>query len=178
MTSYGEMLRDPRWQRKRLEIMERDKFTCRECQSTTRTLNVHHINYVSGRAPWDYPDTNFRTLCDVCHEQLETDIRAVRSFAAYLSADDRNTLIGFARGLVFLKWARRGILSADDAFPVENRPLAIGLEAALASSLLKIDGSVVLARAIGGSLPAPTISELAGIYTGPAKSPAKSREVS
>lgn len=29
--TYSQKLRDPRWQKKRLEILERDSFTCQHC---------------------------------------------------------------------------------------------------------------------------------------------------
>lgn len=67
-SSYSEKLRDPRWQRKRLEILNRDKFTCIQCKCTDKTLHVHHCFYEWGRDPWDYPDTSLITLCETCHE--------------------------------------------------------------------------------------------------------------
>lgn len=68
MSTYSEKLRDPRWQKKRLEILSRDEFTCQHCQCKTRTLHVHHLGYVKGREPWDYPDAALLTLCESCHE--------------------------------------------------------------------------------------------------------------
>ncbi len=73
--SYAELLRDPRWQRKRLEVMERDEFQCQECGSGTRTLNVHHTYYAKGRKPWEYEADALRTLCEECHKRL-TDLLA------------------------------------------------------------------------------------------------------
>lgn len=67
--SYWEMLRDPRWQQKRLKVMERDKWTCRDCGNKAGTFNVHHCYYVRGNAPWDYPDESLVTLCEKCHER-------------------------------------------------------------------------------------------------------------
>ena len=72
--SYSEKLRDPRWQKKRLEIMQRDAFTCQECGAAEKTLNVHHCFYEYGKDPWDYPDSSLTTLCEDCHE-LESDTR-------------------------------------------------------------------------------------------------------
>jgi len=72
MKTYAEKLRDPRWQRKRLEIMERDDFACRYCRSKTETLNVHHRIYRKGKMPWDYEDDVFVTLCEGCHVIAET----------------------------------------------------------------------------------------------------------
>jgi len=66
-TTYAEKLKDPRWQRKRLEIMSRDKFTCQDCDSTTETLHVHHRYYISKREPWDYPSFAYITNCEDCH---------------------------------------------------------------------------------------------------------------
>lgn len=68
MKTYAEKLRDPRWQRKRLEIMSRDNFACCNCKDETITLNVHHIKYIQGRDPWDYDADNFETLCEECHK--------------------------------------------------------------------------------------------------------------
>lgn len=65
--SYSEQLKDPRWQKKRLEILSRDKFACIYCGDGTETLHVHHWYYVSGRDPWEYPEWSMQTLCESCH---------------------------------------------------------------------------------------------------------------
>lgn len=70
-SSYSEKLKDPRWQRRRLEILSRDQFTCRECFSKEKTLHVHHLAYVSGKEPWDYEDSILLTLCETCHADIE-----------------------------------------------------------------------------------------------------------
>lgn len=66
---YLERLRDPRWQRKRLEILERDNWQCQSCWSIDIPLNVHHKIYFSDKEPWDYPNYILVTLCDDCHRQ-------------------------------------------------------------------------------------------------------------
>jgi hypothetical protein len=66
--TYSEKLKDPRWQKKRLEVLQRDGFTCCDCSDTKKTLHVHHKSYSKGRDPWDYPDDNFSTLCEDCHK--------------------------------------------------------------------------------------------------------------
>lgn len=65
--SYADLLRDPRWQRMRLEVMQRAGFACERCHSTTKTLNVHHTYYSKGRPPWQYPSESLRCLCEECH---------------------------------------------------------------------------------------------------------------
>jgi hypothetical protein len=65
--SYSEKLKDPRWQKKRLEILQRDGFNCCICGDENSTLHVHHRYYINGRDPWDYDDNILTTLCDGCH---------------------------------------------------------------------------------------------------------------
>jgi hypothetical protein len=67
-SDYSKKLLDPRWQRKRLEILDRDGFQCRSCGARDRTLHVHHRYYEYGRDPWDYDSKILVTLCDECHE--------------------------------------------------------------------------------------------------------------
>lgn len=68
---YWLKLEDPRWQKKRLEILARDNFTCQKCWSTTETLHVHHRYYISKREPWDYPAFAYQTLCKKCHKEIQ-----------------------------------------------------------------------------------------------------------
>lgn len=65
---YIDKLKDPRWQRLRLEVFQRDNFTCKDCRRTDRTLHVHHCKY-QGRNPWETEPKFLITLCDKCHEQ-------------------------------------------------------------------------------------------------------------
>ncbi len=71
MKTYWEKLRDPRWQKKRLQVMERDGFECQECGDKTSTLNVHHKFYRSKADPWDYESEWLVTLCESCHRTVE-----------------------------------------------------------------------------------------------------------
>jgi len=64
---YTEKLKDPRWQKKRLEIMQRDDFTCKKCEATTSSLVVHHLHYERGKEPWDALSEALITLCEACH---------------------------------------------------------------------------------------------------------------
>ncbi len=67
MASYRELLRNPRWQRMRLQIMERDNWACRFCADADSPLNVHHDYYQWGNHPWEYPEDSLYTLCEACH---------------------------------------------------------------------------------------------------------------
>lgn len=66
--NYQEKLKDPRWQRKRLKILERDDFQCQRCCEVKNTLHVHHLKY-EGSNPWDTPDEYLQTLCENCHKE-------------------------------------------------------------------------------------------------------------
>jgi len=66
--TYMEKLKDPRWQKTRLRILERDGWACQECFDTKSTLAVHHRYYIGGKEPWEYPDEALVTLCWDCHE--------------------------------------------------------------------------------------------------------------
>ena len=67
---YSEKLRDPRWQKKRLEIFNRDDWRCMKCGDATSTLHVHHtIEYIHGLEPWDYPNETLLTVCWSCHRK-------------------------------------------------------------------------------------------------------------
>ncbi len=66
-SAYSELLRNPLWQRKRLEVMQRDGFACVNCKDAVSTLNVHHCYYKWPNKPWEYPDESLLTLCESCH---------------------------------------------------------------------------------------------------------------
>lgn len=67
--NYSEKLLDPRWQKKRLKIMERDNFSCRTCLDDKLTLHIHHLSYKEN--PWDVKDDQLITLCVDCHSLEE-----------------------------------------------------------------------------------------------------------
>lgn len=69
--TYAEKLRDPRWQKKRLEIMQRDNFACRRCFARDVELHVHHVYYAPRRDPWSYDKRFLLTLCKDCHAYME-----------------------------------------------------------------------------------------------------------
>jgi len=68
--SYYEKLKDPRWQKKRLEILERDWFECTNCGDENSTLHVHHGYYERNLDPWDYDSDTLWTLCAECHTEI------------------------------------------------------------------------------------------------------------
>ena len=59
---------DPRWQKLRLKVFDRDEFTCQACGSIDKTLHVHHKRY-KGKL-WDSAGEDLQTLCEDCHQDL------------------------------------------------------------------------------------------------------------
>lgn len=68
---YEERLRDPRWQRNRLAILERANWSCEGCGTREVNLQIHHGYYERGLMPWEYPAEALYCLCDNCHERAE-----------------------------------------------------------------------------------------------------------
>ncbi len=67
MSKYSDQLRNPRWQRKRLQIFERDGWKCCLCGDENSELHVHHTYYAKGKRPWEYPNEDLVTYCNHCH---------------------------------------------------------------------------------------------------------------
>lgn len=78
----GQMARkdysDPRWQRVRLRVMERDEFACKCCGSADRELQVHHLAYAKGKRIWEANDADLITLCHHCHSLVEMYVTLIR----------------------------------------------------------------------------------------------------
>lgn len=86
MVSYKDKLKDVRWQKKRLEVLGRDKFRCMGClegaetaedSGSTITLHVHHTYYKKGLEPWEYPLDSLITLCEGCHSNESADLAKI-----------------------------------------------------------------------------------------------------
>ena len=103
-SSYAEKLKDPRWQRKRLEVMGRDNFTCLDCGSTDNQLQVHHCLYEKGE-PWETSNEFLMTLCMDCHKSRgDIESKCKRALALLFrkttSNKDDESLLNFADSLI------------------------------------------------------------------------------
>lgn len=72
--NYSEKLKDPRWQKKRLEILQRDDWTCLRCGAKDTTLHVHHAAY-NADEPWDEAPAMLYTLCADCRDPEHEALR-------------------------------------------------------------------------------------------------------
>jgi 5-methylcytosine-specific restriction endonuclease McrA len=82
--SYYELLKHPKWQRKRLEIMQAADFKCERCSADDITLNVHHTYHEKGKAPWEYPNTSLHCVCENCHKDGQDRYNLLQSQIAVL----------------------------------------------------------------------------------------------
>jgi hypothetical protein len=80
--TYAEQLKDPRWQKKRLEVMEREGFKCQTCEAEHKTLHAHHLCYHKGMKPWEYALEDLSCLCEECHCKVEARLKSIRRLSA------------------------------------------------------------------------------------------------
>lgn len=77
--TYAEKLLDPRWQKLRLEVFQRDNFTCQACGDSKSTLHAHHVLYSpESEGPWDYAIHEIQTLCADCHKEEHESAKVAR----------------------------------------------------------------------------------------------------
>lgn len=110
--SYKDELLHPLWQKRKLEIFTRDKFTCQVCFRTDLPLHVHHRYYNENTPPWDYPDDALITLCEPCHN---TEHLVGRN----LNNDDLISIIKGQRMLVGMVTQLCVLTEEDEGFELE-----------------------------------------------------------
>lgn len=64
--TYSNKLKHPKWQKKRLQVLQRDNFACVKCKDTETELHVNHLKYTG--EPYDAPLSDLETLCKYCHQ--------------------------------------------------------------------------------------------------------------
>lgn len=67
--TYQDQIKSPKWQKKRLEVLNLNRFKCEECQSESQQLHVHHTYYRKGRKIWEYDNVELKCLCEDCHSK-------------------------------------------------------------------------------------------------------------
>lgn len=108
--TYGEQLKHPNWQRRRLEIMEAASFECENCGDKDTTLNVHHKRYVKGRMVWEYEPDELQCLCETCH-RTEHEAREALDFLLMHANGGLWTIVALVAG-----WLD-GNVDLDEDFP-------------------------------------------------------------
>jgi hypothetical protein len=79
--SYADLLKDRRWQKKRLEVLEASGWECQSCGSSDDAvqLHVHHRRYRRGAKPWEYGLDELEALCETCHTDATVAFRLLDS---------------------------------------------------------------------------------------------------
>jgi len=77
--TYFEQIKSPLWQKKRLEILQRDNFTCRSCDVGDSQLHVHHLRYIKNKMIWEYEDCFLITVCEDCHKQITLTNESIKN---------------------------------------------------------------------------------------------------
>lgn len=106
-TSYAELLLDPRWQKKRLEVMGAAGFVCEHCGDDQETLHVHHKAYRRGAKPWEYETHELMCLCHRCHGIWHEQKDAIDFAIGRMSFDDLARLAGYALAIPRGNWGIR-----------------------------------------------------------------------
>jgi hypothetical protein len=105
MSAYTEKFKDPRWQKKRLEVLANHGFSCSDCGGESKTLHVHHKKYIKGREPWEYDIDEFVVLCEDCHKRLhESKDRLAEIIAEVYDADTIERIAGYVSAMVDDTW--------------------------------------------------------------------------
>lgn len=97
---YSERLKDPRWQKKRLERLEIADWMCESCGAKDKTLHVHHRKYRKGAAPWEYTNDQLEVLCEGCHERHHGTKKSLEDAIAALEEHDLDRILGYAQGIL------------------------------------------------------------------------------
>lgn len=69
-TTYREKLADPRWQKRRLEVLEYADWRCQICGNNKEELHCHHSYYERGKEPWQSKKGAIICVCHTCHGKL------------------------------------------------------------------------------------------------------------
>lgn len=78
--TFKEQIKHPKWQKKRLEILQRDEFMCVNCGCDYEMLHIHHFLYKKDKMLWEYEDGYLATLCDDCHSDWHTINNQIKEF--------------------------------------------------------------------------------------------------
>lgn len=99
LSAYAQKLKDPRWQKVRLQVMQRDCFSCSLCGDEESTLFVHHGFYQYGIEPWEYPLESLHTLCESCHKTADETREETKVRIGQMSMEAQEYLLGVIESL-------------------------------------------------------------------------------
>lgn len=94
---YLEQYKNPKWQKLRLKILERDNWACQKCGDDESQLQVHHRRYIYGKKVWKYKEFDLITLCSDCHKEEKDSMKErmgqlIETLKISFFADEINSL--------------------------------------------------------------------------------------
>lgn len=111
--TYAEKLKDPRWQRKRLDILNRDEWSCQACGDKDATLHVHHKEYKFGKDPWEYGEGDLITYCADCHETAGEIANDIKHLTGRMSLEQQSELVGLVQELIQMRYGTGLVLLSE-----------------------------------------------------------------
>ena len=96
--SYSDKLKDPKWQQKRLRVLEKAGFRCGRCHVETKMLHVHHAYYEKGVEPWEYP-------MKVSIAYVTTATKTINSFSPLSSVKSGRSASRVPNNSLDMRWA-------------------------------------------------------------------------
>lgn len=106
LLSYKEQIAHPLWQKKRLEVFERDNYTCQICLDKDTQLHVHHTEYdkTYQTMAWQYPNNVYKTLCKDCHQAITEHLEEYGNDKEFnvmkIKKDGKKTVLIYTNGLL------------------------------------------------------------------------------
>jgi antitoxin (DNA-binding transcriptional repressor) of toxin-antitoxin stability system len=132
MSKWSSAYRDSRWQQKRLEVFNRDKWACRSCGATGEGVELHvHHEYYENRPPWDYPSETLKTLCSECHREITESKRVVARIVSASNGVNAKQLAAICFGLSLVADIESDALpdinqlTTQELIPVAERIIAV-----------------------------------------------------
>ena len=95
---FKEQYKHPKWQKRRLEVLEKSGFTCTCCGSDETQLHVHHRQYFKGRMIWEYADDELEVLCETCHQDAHQVTDALKTLLSTLPVDGMREVAALIAG--------------------------------------------------------------------------------
>lgn len=126
---FWQHYKDPRWQMRRLEVMQRFGFSCAVCLRSDKELHVHHKHYVTGRKPWEYADDELLCVCKDCHEQYTELSREIRASLGALDYGEQMQVLGYIQAMSAVYE-----LPSHDRITIKNGQYAKGVADFLATT--------------------------------------------
>lgn len=119
MAEYVDLLKRPEWFARRAEVIEAAGNECQGCGIHGAAFQVHHLYYLRGRKPWEYPDDALQCLCASCHTQAGLLNEELQFLIGHL--DNHEKLFAFLKREIAEKVGGRALHEMLDELRADRR---------------------------------------------------------